>query len=178
MLSINLSVSLLIWGTLSSIDSARWQFSLFSSDASLNVLILEAEVICCLTLEPPQYSLQAYIKLTEICKYDSGRLSDMQFLLQIENDFYACFYTGRNDWHSFSVNHHFTWVLEIIASLRTNSKKSVLKKMPNLFFGPLRRLKTTRYFTIRFILDGTLMMNLVFLDTCFPWKKKKEYRKP
>ena len=50
--------------------------------------------------------------------------------------------------------------------------------MPNLFFGPLRRLKTTRYFTIRFILDGTLMMNLVFLDTCFLEKKKKEHRKP
>ena len=49
--------------------------------------------------------------------------------IQIENDFYACFYTWRNDWHSFSVNHHFTWVLEIIASLRTNFKKSLLRSI-------------------------------------------------
>ena len=38
-----------------------------------------------------------------------------------------------------SINRYFTWVLEIIASLRTNSEKKCIEKKPNLLFGPLRR---------------------------------------
>lgn len=107
-----LSVSLLIWEAPSSIDFARWRFSLFSSDASF----WKQKRYVGLS----QNYLNIYYKLTS---------SQQRFVNIIQVDLVTwnnCFYWNRVDWNLFSINHFVIWVLEITASLRTNSKKSVL----------------------------------------------------